>query len=135
MPAASSIDSIVSATTSVVPRSGSITISPQAISAGQATGLAISHQLRLRLCGVASFWAAYRISASFAISEGWNWIGPAANQRRAPWTCTPKCGTSTSTSNAPEPSSSSWTSRSVSSSIPWRSRKYMIPSPKTTNTT
>ena len=49
MPAASSIASIVSATTSVVPRSGSITIRPQAISAGHATGLATSHQLRARL--------------------------------------------------------------------------------------
>ena len=35
---------------------------------------------------------AYRTSASFISSEGWNWIGPAANQRRAPLTTTPKPG-------------------------------------------
>ena len=30
------------------------------------------------------------------ISDGWNWIGPSANHRRAPLTATPNPGTSTS---------------------------------------
>ncbi len=37
----------------------------------------------------------YRTRLSFISSDGWNWIGPAANHRRAPLTDTPTCGTST----------------------------------------
>ena len=86
IPAASSSMAIVNATTSIVPRSGSATISRQAGPATVAIGATAWRNPRIRLGWSARYRATYRTSASFISSDGWNWIGPTANQRRAPLT-------------------------------------------------
>jgi hypothetical protein len=56
--------------------------------------------------GAESTAATCSTSASFITSAGWNWSGPAPIQRRAPFTVTPKPGSSTSTSSTNAPTSS-----------------------------
>ena len=62
------------------------------------------------------------------ISDGWNCIGPAPSQRRAPLTLTPMPGSSTSTSNANATSSSTGVSRRIAAS-PWRDSTCIATSP------
>ena len=125
---------MVNATTKLVPRSGSTTISRQAGPATTAIGATAWRKLCMRFGWSARYRAAYRTSASFMSSDGWNWIGPAENQRRAPFTTTPKPGTSTSRSSANEPSRSAFTSRGVKISSPRRASTCIAARPPAPNT-
>ena len=92
--------------TSAVPRSGWAAISSTAAAPGRKIGPA-ARRLRVIFGRAAIIAQACSTSASFMISAGWNWSGPAPSQRRAPLIRTPKPGISTSRSRTKATTSSS----------------------------
>src|SRR3954469_20715151 len=81
MPAATSSAVIVNTTTSAVPRSGCEATSRIAMPATTSSGITSCGE-RMRPGRCASSFAAWRTSASLAISDGWNCSGPAPSLRR-----------------------------------------------------
>ena len=75
-----------------VPRSGCSAISTTATKPTPITGPATVLSERAIFGRAAITAAVCRTSASFMISLGWNWSGPAPSQRRAPLTRTPMPG-------------------------------------------
>ena len=98
VPATISMPVIVIAIAIVVPRSGSSATSAQMTSASTPIGFASSFTVRGGRLRAASTAAVKTTTASFANSDAWMVIGPAAIQRSAPFTRMPIPGTFTRTS-------------------------------------
>ena len=115
-PAATSIAASVNPITSAVPRSGWAAIRSTAQPPGTKIGRATLRRVGALRRVPESTAAACSTSASFITSAGWNCSGPAPSQRRAPFTVTPKPGSSTSTSSTKAPISSAGVKRRTCSS-------------------